>query len=170
MIKITTSLKKKLRAIRAVVVDVDGVLTDGGMYYSKKGEVMKKFNVYDGLGIHLLQKMGIKVAFVTWDGTGISKARAKKIGVEDVYENTSDKLSAVESFLKKYNIGFDEAAYIGDDLVDISPMEKVLLPVAVANAVDKVKMKTDIVLSKNGGEGAVREFAEILVKNKGISS
>lgn len=165
MNEISTLIKRKLKLVRAVVLDVDGVLTDGGMYYSENGEVMKKFNARDGMGIYLLQKAGIKVAIVTSEETEFAKKRAKKLNIEDVHTGAIDKIKSVDKFLAKYGFSYDDVAYIGDDLNDLPVMEKALIAIAVNDAQEEVKAQAHITLTKKGGEGAVREFVNLLLKN-----
>ena len=166
MANMTPLLKRRLRVIRAVVLDVDGVLTDGSMYYSSKGEELKKFNTRDGMAIGLLMEAGVRVALISGEDTEIIKRRAEKLNIVDLYLGIKDKIIALDEFIKKYDLSPDEIAYIGDDLNDIEAMNKVILPVAVNDAVSPVKEVSAIVLERKGGDGAVREFADLLLANR----
>jgi YrbI family 3-deoxy-D-manno-octulosonate 8-phosphate phosphatase len=156
-------LKRRLKNLKAVVMDVDGVLTDGGMYYGPSGEMMKKFNTKDGMAMELLQKAGIRIAWITGEQTDIVKKRAEKLNVSDIYTGVKDKLNSLNMFLSKYNISYDYVCYMGDEVNDIEAMKKVGVSVAVQDAVSEVKALADIVLTKKGGEGAVRELAELIL-------
>ncbi|OHB69763.1 MAG: hypothetical protein A2W23_09475 [Planctomycetes bacterium RBG_16_43_13] len=160
------SLKRRLRRVRAVVLDVDGVLTDGGMYYTETGEVMKKFNTRDGMGIALLIKTGVKVALISGEKTDIIIRRAEKMGVSDVYLGVENKITALNDFLTKHKLSADDVCYVGDDVNDIPPMERVLLAVAVNDAVEDVKKAANVILTKKGGEGAVREIVDLILKSR----
>ena len=164
--KIDVSLKRRLRRVRAVVLDVDGVLTDGGMYYTEAGEVMKKFNTRDGMGIALLIKTGVKVALISGEKTDIITRRAEKMGVSDVYLGVENKITALNDFLAKHKLSADDVCYVGDDVNDIPPMERVLLAVAVNDAVEDVKEAANVILTKKGGEGAVREIVDLILKSR----
>lgn len=141
-------------------MDVDGVLTDGGMYYSEKGEVMKKFNTRDGKGIELLRKRGIIPAIITQENSNIVIKRAEKLRIDEVYVSIKNKIEVVKKLIKKYNLNFDEVAYIGDDINDIELLKKVGFSATPKNGVDNVKKVVNYVASKNGGDGAVREVIE----------
>lgn len=166
MANIAPLLKRRMRAIRALVLDVDGVLTDGSMYYSDKGEVIKKFNTRDGMAIEILLQAGIRIAFISGEDTEIVKRRAEKLNITDVYLGIKDKLSALNEFISKHDLSTDEIAYIGDDVNDLEAMKSVIVPVAVNDAIPSVKEIASIVLTRNGGDGAVREFADLLLSNR----
>lgn len=147
-------------------MDVDGVLTDGGMYYSEEGEVMKKFNTRDGMGIELLRKKGVIPVIITKEKSEIVIKRAEKLKVEEVYIGVEDKLDVIKKLSKKYNLSFNEIAYIGDDINDLPVLEKVGLSFAPNDAIDEVKQIVDHITSKRGGEGAFREAADFLLGTK----
>jgi YrbI family 3-deoxy-D-manno-octulosonate 8-phosphate phosphatase len=163
---IEPSIKRRLRIIKGVVLDVDGVLTDGGMYYGVGGEIMKKFNARDGMGIELMKQNGIRVAIISGENIDIIRRRAEKLGLEDVYIGITDKLSSVKDFATRYNLKLDDIAYIGDDINDLQPLEAVGFAVAVADAQEEVKLVADLVLEKKGGDGAVREFADYVLRSR----
>lgn len=156
--------KIRLRRIRALLLDVDGVLTDGGMYYTETGQEMKKFNTRDGMGVSLLLRHGIRVGLVTGESSGIVLRRAEKLGITDVYLGAEDKERALEHFARKHRLDLSEIAYMGDDVNDLGIMSRVGLAVAVADAHVSVKRAAHAVTRRKGGEGAVREFAEFLLK------
>src|SRR6185503_6684995 len=117
-----------LKKIRALILDVDGVLTDGGMYYGPGGEGLKRFNVKDGMGLRLVIEAGIAVALISGENSEILRRRAEKLKIADIFVGIEDKLQTMESFLASKKIGPDEAAYVGDDLNDLPAMKKAALP------------------------------------------
>ena len=154
---------KLLKRIRALVLDVDGVLTDGGMYYGPSGEGLKRFNVKDGMGLRLVLEAGIAVALISGEASEILRRRAEKLQIADVFIGVEDKLKTLEGFLSARKIAFEEAAYVGDDVNDLPPMGKVGLPVAVADAVPPVRKAAKWVTSRRGGDAAVREVCDMIL-------
>lgn len=157
------SLDKRLKNIRAVVLDVDGVLTNGQLIYDSSGNEYKSFSVLDGLGIKKLMAIGIQVAIVTGRESNIVARRAKELGIEHVYQDVSAKDEVLNALVGTLGIPSVETLYIGDDEPDMPAMRIVGVAVAVANAVDAVKTIADYVTEKPGGEGAVREVCERLL-------
>ena len=159
------------RAIRLVGIDVDGVLTDGGIYLGAVDGTpleFKRYDIQDGLGIHFLRKAGIRVAIVTGRVSDSVRLRASELEIEDVAQDSyARKLPALRKILHKHRIAPEETAFIGDDFPDLAILRTVRLPVAVANAVPEVLSVCRFQLSRVGGRGAVREFAEILLKARG---
>jgi len=154
--------------IKLFLTDVDGVLTDGGMYYSETGDELKKFNTRDGMGFHLLREAGIKTGIITTENTQIVERRAAKLKVDYVYQgkNTGGKLQTALEICRKEGITLAEAAYIGDDINCYDLLCEVGLAACPADAVDKIKTIPNIrILRKKGGEGVVREFIEIILGN-----
>jgi len=152
---------KKAKNIKLIVFDIDGVLTDGGMYYTEKGDEFKKFNTKDGLIIKRLSKGGMKLGFLSNGiNSNLIKSRASLLGVHKVYVGTKEKLPVLDEWIKQYKISYKNVAYIGDDLNDIPVLKKVGFTACPANASDAVKKEVDVVLFKNGGEGCVREWLE----------
>ena len=155
-------------AIRLVVLDVDGVLTDGGVYLGAvdgRPLEFKRYDIQDGLGIYLLQKAGIRVAIITGRVSESVRLRAAELGVEDLAQDPdAQKLLAFLAMLDRHGIAPSEAAFIGDDFPDLAVLRLVGLPVAVGNAVPEVKQACVVHLTRTGGAGAVREFAELLLK------
>jgi N-acylneuraminate cytidylyltransferase len=162
--KMNQDLEKKLKNIKLLVTDVDGVMTDCGMYYLENGDELKKFNTRDGMGIQLLREKGIKTAIITKENTKIVENRAKKLKVNEVYQGVVDKLSVFEELRKKYNLNYSEIVYVGDDINDIPVLEKAGISFCPNDAIDEVKDICDYVLSKKGGEGAIREIVKLLSK------
>lgn len=157
---------KLLRRIRALVLDVDGVLTDGGMYYGPQGEGLKRFNVKDGLGIRRVREAGIAVAFLSGENSEITRRRAEKLKVEDVFVGIEDKLATLKEFLAAKKIPLADTAYIGDDLPDLPVLEAVGLPIAVADAVPEVLKAAAWVTTRKGGDAAVREVCDRILSAK----
>lgn len=147
-----------------LITDVDGVLTDGGMYYSEKGEVLKKFNAKDGMGVEILKNNGIKTVFLTRENSKIVRLRGKKVKADGIYINISFKERELLKICKKFNVSPNEVAYIGDDINDITIISKVGLSACPNDAVKDVKQKSDYICKLNGGEGVFREFAELILK------
>ena len=161
-----TSDKKRLKKIKLVITDVDGVLTDGGMYYSKDGEFLKKFNTRDAMGMELLLDLGIKTIMLTRENSKIVKARAKKIKVSELYSGVLNKKTLLKKILKKYNVKLDQVAYIGDDLNDLEIMKSVGFSVTPSNGIDQIKKISNYVCKLNGGDGAFRELADIIISSQ----
>jgi N-acylneuraminate cytidylyltransferase len=158
------NVESKLKNIKLLVTDIDGVMTDCGMYYSENGDELKKFNTRDGMGIQLLREYGVKTAIITKENTKIIEARAKKLKIDDVHQGVIDKLSAFEKLREKYQLNYSEVAYIGDDINDISVLEKVGISFCPKDAVDEVKIVSDYILEKEGGNGVIREFVSLFQK------
>ena len=143
-------------------MDVDGVLTDCGMYYTETGDEIKKFNTYDGMGIEILRKSGVKTAIMTSENTNIVKTRAAKLGIDYLFQGVSDKLETASTLCASIGVDiFSEVAFIGDDINDKSLLEAVSIKACPASARSIVKAIDGIlVLDSRGGEGAVRDFVE----------
>lgn len=150
--------------IKLIIFDVDGVLTDGKLIFSANGELFKSFHAQDGLGISLLHKARIKTAIITGRTSDIVKFRSEELKITDVYQGAKNKVNAFEELKKKYALEFDEIAYVGDDLIDLPIMIKVGLACAVHNAVAEVKNIAHYASKADGGNGAVREIAEFILK------
>ena len=160
------ALGRRLKRLRALLLDVDGVLTDGGMYYSDQGEAMKKFNTKDGMGIARLRDRGIKIGLITGEDTEIVNRRAEKLRIDDVYKGVDDKVAAVKDFLGVHGLTPDETGYVGDDVNDLGAMKFVAVSFAVADAVNAVREAAHLVTESKGGEGAVREIAELILRHQ----
>ena len=160
----SSEYKTNFNKIKLLLSDVDGVLTDAGMYYTEDGDEFKKFCTYDGMGFQLLQKTGIKVGILTTEDRNLNKRRAVKLGLDFDFHAAKDKLKIVKDLCIKENITIDEVAYIGDDINCFSLLSHVGIAACPNNAVDKIKAIPNIIqLNKNGGEGVVREFVELIL-------
>lgn len=146
--------------IKLVLTDIDGVWTDGGMYYDQTGNEFKKFNTYDSAGVLWCKMVGIKVGILTGEVTEMVKRRAGKLKVDYLYEGTKDKLEIVKSLCEENGITLDQVAYLGDDLNDMQVLEAVGFSACPASAPKYVQKIVDKVLTKKGGEGVFREFVE----------
>ncbi len=161
--------------IRLVALDVDGVLTDGGIYLgaSAGGErvEMKRFEITDGLGIRLLKDAGIEVAIVTGRESEAVRLRAEELGIVECHQDRSAaKLPIMRSLIERLGLSWEDVAFFGDDLPDLPLLRRVGLPAAVGNAVPEVRAEARWVARKHGGSGAVREFAEALLRSRGVWS
>lgn len=156
-----------LAEIKLLVMDVDGVLTDGSIIINGDGSESKCFNVLDGHGIRLWQRAGFKTAIISGRASGPTKIRADQLDIEHVFEDCHFKLPVLEKLLDELGLLPQNAAYIGDDLPDLPVIRYVGFGVAVANAVEEVKKYADYVTDKPGGGGAVREVIEHILKNNG---
>lgn len=163
---ITAELREKAEKIKILLLDVDGVLTDGRIIYDSRGRDMKLFDVHDGLGVHVLHRAGIKTILVTAKGSRAIKPRAKDMRVEEVIENVFPKCVVLDKIIKKYKVDISEVCFVGDDLVDLSVMKKVGFAIAVFNACPEIKQIADYITIREGGRGAVREVAELLLKSQ----
>lgn len=147
--------------IKMVVLDMDGTLTDGGIYLQEDGKQFRKFNAKDGLGIRMLRKQGIQVGIISHSTCEkLVQTRAEILGVPYVYAGLEEKLDILQGWCDKTNLSLDEVAFVGDDLNDLPVMEVVGLSACPADASEEVRERADIILTRNGGEGAVREFAD----------
>ena len=162
----TSKLLKKCSNIKILLTDVDGVLTDGGMYYSAHGDVMKKFNSKDGMGINILRKKNIPTVIVTKEKTEIVKKWARTMNVRKVYDGILKKELILEKICKSFKISEKEIAFIGDDVNDLAIMKKVGFSVTPKNGNNAVKKIADYITKCKGGEGAVREITDLIIQAK----
>lgn len=165
----TRRLTGILKKIRLFATDVDGVLTDGGLYYSDSGEQTKKFNVWDGLGLVLLKRAGLVTAIVTMDQTPLVNIRAAKLGISEIRQGVRDKLAVLKELASKYGIPLEEMAYVGDDVPDVPALRAVGFSAAPANAREPVRKKVRYVCKAKGGEGAAREVADLILAAQGVT-
>ena len=154
----------RARKVRLLVMDVDGVLTDGRMILSERGDELKSFHTHDGLAIALAKRAGLRTAMVTGESSPIAKARGGKLGVDAVVLGARRKREVVEALCAEYDVPADAVAFIGDDLLDIPAMQIVGLAVTVADATAPVKAVAHFVTRARGGHGAVRELVELLLR------
>ncbi|RPD91713.1 HAD-IIIA family hydrolase [Aureibaculum marinum] len=162
----TSSFPLPASDIKLFITDIDGVWTDGGMYYDETGNEWKKFNTSDSAGVLFLKLLDIPTAIITGENSQIVKRRADKLKITDCFLGIKDKVSSAESLLNKYKLNWSEVAYIGDDINDIKLLEKVGLSACPNNAPDYIKSRVNWVLTKSGGEGAYREFVESYLSKK----
>ncbi|MBK8943811.1 MAG: HAD hydrolase family protein [Ignavibacteriae bacterium] len=156
---------RKVYKIKLVITDVDGVLTDGGLYYTSEGMVMKKFNVKDGMGTRLLKEQGIKCAIITTDTSELIKIRGERIKVDYLFLGIWDKENKMKEICEIENISPENVAFIGDDVNDLGIIREVGFSACPVDAVDEVKNLVDLVLTRKGGDGVFREFADLIIKN-----
>ena len=153
-----------LQKVRIFATDVDGVLTDAGMYYSETGDEWKKFNTRDGMGIKLLQKAGIITAIVTQERTKLVARRAEKLAIPELHQGVMNKLSLVREMAAHHGLTLSQVAYIGDDINDLETLKAVGFSAAPADGIPQVIAAVDYVCLKKGGEGAVREVIEMILQ------
>jgi len=158
----------KASSIRLLIVDIDGVLTDGGLHFDNRGEEYKTFNSLDGHGIRMLLECGIEVAVITGRQSKIVNHRMGDLGVRHIYQGNRDKLPAFEQLLRDTGAEATQTAYIGDDLPDLPIMQRVGFAVAVQNAHGFVKQHSDLVTTASGGHGAVREVTDFILHAQGL--
>ena len=161
-------MRSRLKDIRLLLLDADGVLTNGSIIYDDQNIETKVFNVKDGLGIRLLLNAGIQVGIITGRASNALKNRCTNLGIENLYDGIHDKVSALDTILKKTGVKIGETAFVGDDLPDLSVLKKVGVSIAVRDAEETVRKHADIVTNAKGGEGAVREICEAILKAKGL--
>jgi len=163
-------LNAKIKKIKMIVSDVDGVWTDGSFYKGTDGQEFKKFNVNDGVGVAMARAAGFKIALISGRYSPATEYRAKELNIEDVYNGGLNKIPAYEELKNKYNLIDSEIAYVGDDLIDISVMEKVGAPIAVSNAIINVKEISTYITKTAGGYGAFRESVSWIIDQQGRMS
>ena len=151
-----------LKNIKWLILDVDGVMTDGRLYYSGNGEECKVFNVKDGLGIFRVRQAGIKVAVISGRGNHALRLRLEELKIDEILMKRPDKGAAFDELYKKHGDGFLDSLCLGDDLPDLELFQRCRYGIAVADAVQEVASSADLVLSKKGGEGVVRELCDLL--------
>ena len=161
-------LMRRARRIKLVLMDCDGVLTDGRLWLTADGEEQKAFHVRDGQGIVLLHKAGLKTGIISGRQSTALERRARELQVSILYQPAADKVAALNEILSQASVAAVECAFIGDDLADISVMQQVGLAVAVADAVNETKQAAHFTTKLNGGCGAVREVCEMILKAKGL--
>ena len=160
-------LGKRLRHIRLLVLDVDGVLTDGGLWFDASGQLLKRFDVRDGLGIRLLQQAGVEIAFLSGGQGGATEVRARQLGIEHCLVGIKDKPEALLQLQHKLGVHIAETGFLGDDLNDLAVRPVVALLIAPADACAPVRQGAQAVLRKRGGHGAIRELAEAILQIRG---
>lgn len=169
MVNISEQLKRKLSKIKLFATDVDGVLTDGGLFYSEEGLALKKFHVKDGMAVKLLRDYGIETAIITSDYMQMPIKRAERLRIKYCYIGTWEKLEKLKEICDELNITLNECAYIGDDINDLEVIQKVGVSFAPSDAVNTIKKNVDIICETPGGRGAFREAAEYIIAAQSIS-
>ena len=152
--------------IRLLVMDVDGIMTDGKITYTSDGQELKSFNIKDGLGIKRAQASGIETAIITGRTSPMVERRARELGIAHLVQGREDKLAALSDLVDQMNLSLDRVAYIGDDLPDLTAIESVRLGACPADAATEVKSKANWVSTRGGGDGCVRELCDLLVSHK----
>ncbi|MGL5312910.1 MAG: HAD-IIIA family hydrolase [Peptostreptococcaceae bacterium] len=163
LLKIKKSHHIDLSKIKMLLTDSDGVLTDGGMYYTENGDEIKKFNAKDGMAFELLRKEGILTGIVTGENREIVKKRAEKLKVDELYMGIKNKIEVIDTICKKYDIKYENIAYIGDDINDLDVIKLVGFGCCVEDAMEIVKQSAKYITKAKGGQGAVREVAELII-------
>jgi 3-deoxy-D-manno-octulosonate 8-phosphate phosphatase (KDO 8-P phosphatase) len=159
--------RAQLKGLRLLVLDVDGVLTDGGLWTTESGEVLKRFDVRDGLGIRLLQQAGLEVAWLSGGKSGATEQRARYLGIRHVLTGVRDKPAALRNLQELLGVSRSESAFVGDDLNDLAVRPAIGLLLCTADAVAPLRHRADWVLDRNGGDGAVRRLAEEILQARG---
>jgi 3-deoxy-D-manno-octulosonate 8-phosphate phosphatase (KDO 8-P phosphatase) len=160
-------LAQRIQALRLVAFDVDGVLTDGGLYLTDSGEEFKRFNSLDGHGIKMLKASGIEIAIITGRTSRCVEMRAKNLGITKLYQGVENKWEAMQSLLTSLHISADAAAFMGDDVIDLPIMRRVGLSISVPNAPQLVRDHAHYLTQREGGYGAVREACELIMSAQG---
>ncbi len=161
-------LIERLKSVKLFSLDVDGTLTDGGLYYMEDGTEYRRFNVRDGMGIKLSQKAGMEFAIVTASFTPSITHRANRLGIEHLHLNVQDKVVAIGEICAEKGWSMADVAHIGDDVNDLGILEMVGLPLCPADAIDSVKEKSAYICEKDGGFGAVREICDMILLSRAI--
>lgn len=161
-------LRETAGGVKLLVLDVDGVLTDGRIILDNEGNEFKSFHVRDGHGIKMLVKAGIHVAIITGRYSKVVERRAQELGITDVFQRCHAKTAALDHLVEKYGLSTREVAYVGDDVVDVPVLRRVGVPIAVNDAADEAKDCAAMITRTRGGNGAVREICDFLLKAKGL--
>ena len=164
--QIDKELRAKLKRLRLLSLDTDGVLTDGGIYFTDAGDELRKFNVKDGLGIQRAQRAGVVVVMMTASTAPAIAHRARALGVEHIYLDTRDKLARIVKICDDLEIDLEDVAHVGDDLTDIALFEAVGCPMTVADGVNEARALAQYIAERRGGDAAVREICDLIVEAK----
>jgi 3-deoxy-D-manno-octulosonate 8-phosphate phosphatase (KDO 8-P phosphatase) len=163
---INNQIVERARRVRMLITDIDGVMTDGRIIYSIYGDELKFFDVTDGFGISLLNRVGIKTVIVTAKKSRIVKQRGRDLKVARVYAGFLDKLIPFNDLLKRFKVTAEEICFIGDDLIDFPVLKRVGFAVSVPNAMEEVKAAAHYITTRHGGRGAVREVCDLILKSQ----
>ena len=166
--KSNTTQQKKLKQIRMIIMDVDGVLTDGSIIYSSDGLEFKRFHVHDGYGIFRGREKGLMFSIISGRTSKVTSIRAKKLEIADLYQGDSDKVNIFQKIKRKYDLKYEEVCFIGDDEFDLPLLRKVGFSAAPSDAVARVRKEVDYITKAKGGRGAVREVIDMILEAKGL--
>ena len=164
-----SDIKELAKNIKLVAFDVDGVMTDGSLTFTEDGKEIKTYNAKDGLGIVMLNKAGVITSIITARNNNTVKVRAEILEIKELHMGQKYKVPALENIMKKYNLNYDEVAYMGDDLPDICVLERVGLKCCPQDAVNEVKKVCNYIAPSGGGKGAVRELCDLILSAKNIT-
>ena len=163
--EISDDIRQRANKIKWVITDCDGVLTDTGVYYSDDGELLKRFSIRDGMGVERLRSvLNIETAIITGENSMHLKRRAEKLRITELYLFVKNKIECIDSFCKKYDLKYDEIAYIGDDYNDEAVLKTVGLAACPNDAIEGIKASCHYICASNGGNGAFRDLAELLIE------
>ncbi len=165
--KAASDIEERARAVRMVVFDVDGVLTDGSLFYGDRGEEYKSFNSRDGHGIKMLRASGVEIGIITGRTSQVVLHRARNLGIAHIFQGAEDKLAAYRELLSSVGLEPDQIAYMGDDLVDLPVMNRCGLAITVPDAPEEVKARCQLVTRAEAGRGAAREACELIMRAQG---
>ena len=160
-------IEDRIKNIKLLIMDVDGVLTDGRIIYADSGDQLKFFDVTDGMGLAMISRCGIKTAILTAKSSGIVLKRSKDMHIDRVYQGVLRKSEVFDEILKDFHVLPEQVCYIGDDILDLPVLRRVGFAVSVPNAVDEVKKEVHYVTRREGGRGAVREIIDLILKTQG---
>jgi 3-deoxy-D-manno-octulosonate 8-phosphate phosphatase (KDO 8-P phosphatase) len=166
--KYSQEIVARAKKIKLLILDIDGVLTDGRIVYGNYGDEIKNFDVNDGLGVMLVKRAGIKCIILTARASRVVTKRAKVLKIDKVYHNFHYKIKALDKIRKKFKVEDEEICFIGDDIIDIPVLKRVGLSICPPNAMDEVKPYAHFITEKTGGRGAVREVCDFLLKAQGL--
>lgn len=160
--------EQRARIVELVIFDVDGVFTDGGLYRGDDGQESKRFHAMDGLGLRMLADAGVQLAVITGRTSKVVEHRCAELDIQHVYQGQKDKLNAFENLQKQLNLDAENIAYMGDDIIDMPPMQRVGLAITVPGACTEIAEMAHWVSTRKGGNGAVRDACEFILKSKGL--
>ena len=160
------TLKEKAEKVRFILLDVDGILTDGRIIIDSNGNELKAFHVHDGHGIYLLKRSGIEVGIISGRYSKSVEYRAKELKIEEVHQGIHDKVGVYINIKSRYNLSDEQFAFMGDDLIDIPLLQTVGFSATASDAIEEVRDTSDMVTKKRGGDGAVREVIDFILKMK----
>lgn len=167
MKKQTTTIQSKAKKIKLLLLDVDGVMTDGTINLDGQGKETKSFHVRDGHGVKLAQRAGIVIGLITGRSSEVVNVRARELAIQEVHQGAKEKITVYDLLLAKYGLRDEEVAYIGDDIVDLDVLKRAGLAAAVADCDPSIRTSVDIITKAEGGRGAVREVINLILKSRG---